>query len=299
MRSHIARCLACLPALLATLAAQPTSAQRAVSERFAVAADVNVRIQNIAGSVKVVGWDRDSIDVAAKVHDTPTERFAIHHSDAGVRIGLWDPAVESVQPSHFEVRVPAGASVWVRTGSAAVFVSGVRGVIDVVAVGGAVEVRGAPREVFAESMTGAVVIDVKASVARAKTVSAPIRFHGAITDAAATSISGNVLIENADIQRGSFETVDGELRLVAPVRRGAALTFVTHAGAIEFLLPAATSAELLVRTYAGSLHSEFAAPIRTTASKLKGGTHSVTLGGGDARLDVRTFRGRVVVRSRQ
>ncbi|HSK20826.1 MAG TPA: hypothetical protein VK912_16855 [Longimicrobiales bacterium] len=283
---------------LAAATALPASAQRVINERFAAAPDGYVRVQNIAGSIKLIGWDRDSIAVTGKVHDTPAERFEVHRSGDGVKIGLWDTTVERAEPSYIEVRVPARSRVWVRTGSAAVFVEGVSGTLDVNAVGGDIEVRGAPAEVFAESMTGRLTLDVRTSVARAKTVTGAILLRGTIADATATSVSGNVLLEDAFVRRGSFESVDGELRFVGELRRGASLDFVTHAGAVEFLLPAATDAEFRYSTYEGGLRSEFKTPIRSSSSKIKGSEQNFVLGQGGAQVSVRTFRGRLTVRSR-
>ena len=98
--------------------------------------------------------------------------------------------------------------------------------------------------------------------------------------------------------RASCETVDGELRFVGDLPRGAALDMVTHGGSVEFLLPSSVNAAFRIRTYEGALVNEFRAPVRTSRSKVKGSEHTFTLGGGHAEVDVRTFRGRVVVRSR-
>jgi hypothetical protein len=297
MRPRLATALLAAAGLAATTAL-PASAQRTIAERFAAAPDGYVRVQNIAGGIKLIGWDRDSIAVTGKVHDTPAERFEVHRSGDGVKIGLWDTSVERAEPSHIEVRVPSRSRIWIRTGSAAVFVDGVSGTLDVNAVGGDIEVRGAPAEVFAESMTGRLTLDVRTSVARAKTVTGAILLRGTIADATATSVSGNVLLEDAFVRRGSFESVDGELRFVGELRRGASLDFVTHAGAVEFLLPAATDAEFRFSTYEGGLRSEFKTPIRSSRSKIKGSEQNFVLGQGGAQVSVRTFRGRVTVRSR-
>lgn len=283
---------------LLVVTALPASAQRSIAERFAAAPDGFVRIQNIAGSIKLIGWNRDSIAITGKVNDTPAERFEVHRGEDGVKLGLWDTSVERAEPSDIEVRVPARSRIWIRTGSASVFVDGVTGTLDVNSVGGDIDVRGAPAEVFAESMTGRLTLDVRTSVARAKTVTGAVLLRGAITDATATSVSGNVLIEDAAVQRGSFESVDGELRFVGQLRRGASLDFVTHAGAVEFLLPAATDAEFAFSTYEGGLRSEFKAPVRTSRSKIKGSEQSFVLGQGGAHVNVRTFRGRAIIRSR-
>lgn len=292
-----ARILA-LAALTAAVAHGEAAAQRILDERLPAAPAVHVRIQNIAGSVKIVGWNRDSVAVTGTVHDTPAERFAVAQEDGSVRIGIWDTSVASARPSDIEVRVPANASVWVRTGSAGIYTGGITGSIDAASVGGDIEITGVPADAAVESMTGSIVLDVRTRALRAKTVTGPMRIHGVIADATATSVSGNILVEDADVGRGTFESINGELRVVGRLRSDAVLDFVTHGGAIEFLLPAGTDAEFLVGTYEGSLVNEFRVPVRTSASKIKGSEQSFTLGAGGSRVTVRTFRGRVVVRSR-
>lgn len=278
--------------------APPAEAQRKVQVRLHADADGFVRINNIAGTVKLVGWDRDSIVVSGTVHDTPADRFQVESAEGGVTIGLWDTTVERAEPSHITVNVPASSQVWIRTGSAEVYAGGLNGTLDINSIRGDIHVDGAPASVFAESMTGRIILDVRTTVARAKTVTGHILVRGTITDATATSVSGNVLVEDAAVDRGSFGSVDGELRWVGDIRRGAALDFVTHSGAVEFLLPAAVNAEFRVSTYEGGLLSEFSVPVHTSASKIKGSEQRFLLGSGSARVNVRTFRGRVVVRSR-
>src|SRR5690606_36017566 len=51
------------------LVAAPAAAQRKVAERLPAAPDGYVRVHNIAGSVKLIGWDRDSVAVTGTVHD--------------------------------------------------------------------------------------------------------------------------------------------------------------------------------------------------------------------------------------
>lgn len=280
------------------LVAAPAAAQRKVAERLPAAPDGYVRVHNIAGSVKLIGWDRDSVAVTGTVHDTPNERFTVQRDGDGVTVGLWDSTVERAEPSSIEVRVPTRSRVWVRTGSASVYVEGVTGSVDVTSVGGMIEMRGRLDEVFAESMTGSITIDAQAPLVRAKTVTGALLLSGSYADASASSVSGNILLEDTNIERGRFETVDGELRFVGSLRRDAVLDMITHGGAVEFLLPAATNADFAVSTYEGSVRSEFDVPVRTEVSKVKGSQRSFRLGDGGARVNVRTFRGRVVIRSR-
>ena len=288
---------ACAVLILLLVTAAPAAAQRKVHERFAAAADGPIRIQNIAGSVKVTGWQHDSVAVIGLVHEAPGERFKIFRGEGGVKIAVWDATSEKVPPSELEIFVPARSQVWVRTASAWIAVGGVSGSVDVNSVSGVIDIAGSPRELFAESMAGDLVLDVRTAVLRAKTLTGRIMMRGAVTDASATSIGGNITIEGA-FERGRFESVDGDVRYIGGLSRTAVLDFINHAGAVELLLPAATAADFVVSTHEGTLDNEFRVPVRNVGSKLKGSELRFTTGAGGATVNVRTFRGRVVVRSR-
>jgi hypothetical protein len=262
----------------------------------AVGPTASISIQNVAGSVKVSGWSHDSVAVRGTAADP--DRLAIHRGESSIRVGTWDAAAESVPPVDMEVFVPARATVSIRTGSASIFASRFSGSLEVTSIRGDIEIRGTPRDVSAESMTGLIVLDVRTALARARSVTSAIRLHGEYDDVAATSVSGNILIDNATVRRGSFESVDGELRFVGSFRQDAELAFITHSGAVDFLLPGTTSATIRSVTFAGSLHSEFSEPVRTSVSKVKGSEHVLTLRGGSAQVNVRSFRGRIVIRQR-
>lgn len=286
-----------LPVLWLLACAAPAAAQRKVQERFAVPPDGPVRIQNIAGSVKVTGWQHDSIVVMGMVYDPPGERFKVFRGEGGVKIAVWDALSEKVPPSQLEIYVPARSHVWVRTASSAIAVGGVTGGVDVNSVSGIIDIAGSPRELFAESMSGELVLDVRTAVLRAKTLTGAIRMRGAITDASATSVGGNITVEGA-VERGRFEAVDGDVRYIGAPARTASLDFVNHAGAVELLLPATAAADFVVSTHEGALDNEFRVVMRTVGSKLKGSEFHFALGSGGARVNVRTFRGRVTIRRR-
>jgi DUF4097 and DUF4098 domain-containing protein YvlB len=288
-----------LAIVLAVLVANagPAAAQRKINERFAADPAGFVRIQNIAGSVKVMGWDSDSIAISGVVYDTPAERFEIYREAGGVKMGIWDTSVEKALPSTLEIRVPRRSRVWVRTGSSFIFVGGVTGTVDVNSIRGGIEVAGQPREVYAESMSGEVFLDdVRSSVARLKTITGAIRIRGMITDAIATSTGGNIVIDGARIDRGRFESVDGDLRLIGDLMPKAMLDFVNHAGAVEFLLTPSVNADFAVTTYEGRLENDFQVKQRQANSKIKGSEMTFTLGTGGAQVNVRTFKGRIFVR---
>jgi hypothetical protein len=49
------------------LAAAPLSAQQKIDRRIAIAPDASIRITNMAGMIRVTGWDVDSIAVVGSI----------------------------------------------------------------------------------------------------------------------------------------------------------------------------------------------------------------------------------------
>ena len=288
--------LVLLVALAPLLLAEPGSAQRTLNERRAAPSSGAIRIHHDAGTLRVTGWAHDSIAVTGTVAERGSDRFYMGVSPQGSKMGIWASASDSLPPSHLEVRVPHGSSVWVKTMNADATVSGVTGGVDVYSVAGSIDVSGAPRELHVETMAGAIAADVRTRSARLKSASGTITLRGRIADAAAQNVSGTVTIAGGAIERGRFESVDGDIRYMGAVPAAAALDFINHSGGVRLVVPADTRADVLVSTYAGRLENGFKTRALTASNRYKGEEHTFALNGGGAQVTVRTFKGAVELR---
>jgi DUF4097 and DUF4098 domain-containing protein YvlB len=199
-------------------------------------------------------------------------------------------------PSQLELFVPARSHVAIKTATATASVTGVTGGVDVASSTGAIEVSGSPREVIAESLSGRVTTDVRSRVARIRTASGVVTMRGAVTDASVVTVSGPVLVETGDIERGRFESIDGDIRFRGDVVRLASLDFVNHAGAIELILPPQVGAEISVSTFEGTTENALGVTPHRVVTKGKGTEETFTLAGGGAYITIRSFKGAVILR---
>lgn len=271
-------------------------AQRTLNERHAAPARAAVRIHHYAGSIRVTGWDRDSIVVTGSANERGGDRFYISVGANGSKLGLWPQRTDSLPPSDLEVHVPHGSSVWIKTVEASITVRGVTGGVDLYSVAGGIDVTGAPRELFAESMSGAITADVATRAARLKTASGAIDLSGRIDDASAQTVSGATRVRGGAIGRGRFESVDGDIVYAGDVPRGTSLDFVNHAGAVRVELPADAGVEVSVNTFAGELTNGFKSRVVQGSSGFKGRDYMTSLNDGGARITIRTFKGSVTLR---
>jgi hypothetical protein len=284
--------------LASPLAAQGKGKVQRVDFGGAVAADGSVRLFGGFSSLRVIGWERDSVSLTGTVP-------AAARVDGGFGPGgkpargakLYVELPPGVTGGALELRVPARARVWVKAGVAEVTVTGVTGALDVNVVGGSIAVTGSPRELRAEAMDGAVTVDGAPEWLRVKTASGDVRLRGGAgqtADAGAATVSGAVHVVGGRYERVRLETVTGAVTFAGALARGAALDVETHGGAVELALGGA-SAEVDVVTLTGAIANRLTAARPVTGRDGRGRELGFTVGDGSARVVVRSFKGDVRV----
>ena len=106
--------------LLLALAAPPTGAQEKLDRRLPATSTGTVQVRNIAGSVRIVGWDRNEVQVQGTLGQG-TERLDFENRSGVIVIEVILPERRDqrrenrIEGSELEIRVPAGAFTGHRT----------------------------------------------------------------------------------------------------------------------------------------------------------------------------------------
>ena len=237
---RLLRCLA-LGAALASSAIS-AGAQQAITRGWPLNADGAVKIHNDVGTVRVIGWDRDSVALSGTVA-TGVSIFG-GGDRTGVKLGVEGKMSKNLSASDLVVYVPARARVWIRTASSSVDVSAYAGALDVSSVSGAVKVQGTPAELRVESMNGALDITASPAYLRLKSATGAISWNGSSDDVGITSVSGRTTVNAGSVQRGRFESIDGEIRYSGSVRANGSIAVDTHSGNVLLAFTQGTSVQL-------------------------------------------------------
>ncbi|HEU5050214.1 MAG TPA: hypothetical protein VFU00_07840 [Gemmatimonadales bacterium] len=222
------------------------------ARRFAVAPDASVRIVNLVGSVRVIGWDRDSLVVTGAPPEGGGTLLA-GGGRAAVKVVV-DAGPLPAVGTALEIHAPRMARLWIKSATAPIAVEGMRGEIDVATVSGQISIRGAPSLLTAESMDGDLLIEAPARVTRLKTAGGAIVVTGAAGDVTATSVSGPIRLRGSVIT-GRLESVSGEIVCNAGVAAGGRLDLQTHEAPITLLLPPGAGVTVEASTYGGRTES--------------------------------------------
>lgn len=280
-----------LAGLFAVLLTAPLGAQHKLDKRIAIAPDASIRIYNLAGTTRVVGWDRDSIAVTGNA--PAGTNFFMGGSGRLAKLGL-EPDEKSKLPGggSLDVWVPRGARVWIKSAAGSIEVSGLVGEVDLSTVGGGIRIAGTLRLITAESMEGDIELIGASQLVRVKTGGGRLLLREAGGDVIAATVSGPIIATGAHLASARLETVSGPVTYAGTIDRRGTLHIQTHSGDVELQLPSGLGAEFDLDSPGGG--AVVALPAKT-AKPRSGKTVFFANAGGGAQIVVRSFKGQIRV----
>ena len=284
--------------VLLVLIAPSAAAQRAVEMRHAVSPTASVRIFGSFAELRIRGWDRDSVAITGTVPSDARFDGGFLTAGDGASPGakFFLESTSGTPSGKLELRVPAGARVWAKSGSATIDVDGVTGGLDLNIIGGSVRVVGRPHDLTVESMDGSVTIDGAPAWARLKTATGDIVFNGSSDDAGLTTVSGAIRVPAGHFERARIESVTGPVEFSGGLARGGTLDVDTHSGSIELRLSRKIAAEFDVATVSGTIENTLTGRPPAAGREGRGQEIGFTTGDGGARIYLRSFKGNIRLR---
>jgi DUF4097 and DUF4098 domain-containing protein YvlB len=281
------------------LAAGGVWAGESVDVTKSASATPTVEIENLAGSVKIHGWDREEIKVTGVLgDDTDGLDFSGSNDNFAIEVEIPDSYGRRHRDldSDLEIWLPAGSSLAIETVSASIRVSGVNGRLELESVSGEVTVDGAPTSADVETVSGSIELSGSETLAIAESVSGKIELSGVAGRVEAATVSGSIRVEASDIEQGEFEAVSGSVRFTGALSPGARLSAESHSGSVVLNLPADTSARFQVETFSGGINNGFGGGEAERTSRYAPGKRlDFTIGSGDAQVRVESFSGSVTL----
>jgi DUF4097 and DUF4098 domain-containing protein YvlB len=218
-----------------------------------------VEIDNLSGSVRVTGWDRDEVEVTGTL-GKGIERLDVERKGDRVIIEVVLPSGRNnrVEGTDLDIRVPRGSEVEVNTVSASIDVSDVNGSLDLNSVSGAVDVEGEPGDVEINNVSGRITV-------------------------------------NARLDRGDFNTVSGRIEAQLDLTSRSRVDFNSVSGSIDLTVPRGLDADFDVSTFSGRIDCDFGPEPRKTSRFTPGRELEFSTGSGGARVSANSFSGRVTI----
>ena len=278
-------------------------AEESIDRTIAVDPNVIVEIDNVAGSIRVSGWDRNEVHITGSMGDD-VESVDISEGPGRVTIEVDVPDGRGRRwrgsndiEVRLEVQMPSGGELEASGVSAGIRVEGVHGRLELDSVSGSVEARSDSEEIDAESVSGSVRIYGSGSTrVDAESVSGSVVVEGAAEEVSVSTVSGRIEVEASEVSRCDLESVSGSISFDGAIAPNARFEVSSHSGNITLTLPSSTSADFDLSTFSGEVESDFEMQIRS-GRFTPGKDMRFTTGAGGARVRIETFSGNVRLRN--
>lgn len=295
-----------LPLLLAALvvvspsfAAGPVEEESAVSSegrtvqrRIAARAGAFVNLKNLAGSLKVEGWDRDEVAVEGTLGAGVQElRLETDGQRVWLEVKLRGEPGKQHGAAELHVQLPAKSRLEVRTVEAPTVLQGFRGRVDFESVTGDFLVQGGkPEEIIATTVSGRLVIAAPALRLRARSVGGLVRIEQEVEDLVVRTGSGPVELVSRVVREARLESVSGRIQVMAEMADQGRLQVFVHDGRAELALPEDLAAVFHLETARGTIESDFGPPLPARQDDHRQEVRFRT-GTGHARVEARSISG--------
>lgn len=281
------------------LGASPALADRTVDETRPAAPNVRVGVENLAGSVRVTGWEREEVQVHGTLGDD-VERleFSGDRHDISIEVKIPDHGYHNHGrrdlDANLEIQVPIGTRLSVETVSASIDVDGLSGTVELESVSGSIELAGNPTSADLATVSGTIDARAGGATVDAESVSGTVRLEGVAGSADVSTVSGGIEVRAGAVDRVELESVSGGIDFSGDLTAGGRLHAEGHSSNVTLALPADLSATFHVETFSGSIDNEFGGQrAERTSRYAPGKSLSFTSGSGAARVSVETFSGNV------
>ncbi len=284
--------------LLTTLAA-PAFAED-VSETMDADPRGHVSVSNIAGSIEVRGWSRDSVEVTGTLGDD-VEELVFERDGREVEIKV------KVQKSMFgrkdvssrlSIRVPEGSTLEVTGVSARIDVRDVKGDdIELQSVSGSIDADVYGGDIEIGTVSGSIDVQGNLEIGdiELSSVSGSVSAEDLSGEIAAESVSGRVSVSGGTFESGDFETVNGSIVFKAGLEPGGDLVAESVNGSVTIDIPNTLDAEYDLETFNGGIRNCFDKKAERTSRYAPGKRLNFTVGDGSAKISVETLNGSINV----
>ncbi len=298
-------CLAGLALLLSVASAPAASAQQRVRESKPAAATGTVDIYNLAGSVKVTGWNRSEVAIEGTLGEgTKNLEFEVTGNETVIRVEIYDErerrerGIRRVEGSNLEIRIPHGSRLEANTVSADIWSDTVDGALRLETVSGTVEIGGEPERIGAKTISGDIEIRGSGGPVRAESVSGHIIIREVTGEVEANTISGDIRITGRSIEEAYLSALSGTVIFEGDLSPQAVVEVEIHSGSVTLILPADVSADFDITTFSGRIENEFGQQSERRSRYMPGRILSFQTGNAEARVRIKAFSGDVTLEKR-
>ena len=254
---------------------------------FAANGSTKLELHNMEGEIRITGWNRDEVRIAADVDDDEGY-LSVNRSGSTIKVkAKWKYGPSNVD---FVISVPRSMALNLHGVSTDVYLEDVRGEVTVETIEGEIGVRGGNGRINVHTVEGEIVIRDARGTIRASTAEDDITITNAVGEIFAETFEGDVILDDIDSESVQGSTLDGDIHYNGTVHDGGRYRLTTHDGDIRMVVPSNVNVTVVVASVDGDFETDFPIEVKDYHG---GHRLSFVLGSGRAQAELETFDGSI------
>lgn len=273
-------------------------AETQVSEQGKAASDGLVIVENIAGSIEVIGWDKNEVKVDGVLSDE-VDGLKFKASGKKTTIEVKYPRnMRSIdQGADLVIYAPHNSSFEIESISCRINIKSVTGFVSVETISGDVSLVGDCDGVELSGISGDITVRGDSKKISIESISGGIDAKGNVSTVNVESITGDIDLVFDIFEGLEVETVDSTVFVDGALAKGGKMELESVSGDITLVVPSDISAEFTVESFSGSIAKVFGHKASRVSKYAPGSEMEFVTGGGDGRVDISTFSGDVRIKN--
>jgi DUF4097 and DUF4098 domain-containing protein YvlB len=247
-----------------------------------------VELSLVAGEIEVTGTSGDRVRVNAV-----SERGLLRFDASRSRVVL---EVRSERgrtgETRYEVSVPTGTRVIMRSVSGELSATGVNGEVEAHTVSGDIDIADAATRAEFESVSGEVSVARVRGNVRGSAVSGALMIENVNGEVDVETVSGEITLANVQSRWVQAATVSGEVEFEGTIDPAGRYELGSHSGTVRLMLIGDVNATVNVETFSGSIDSDFPMTLEPGETGRRR-QFQFRIGNGGARISAHSFSGSI------
>ena len=268
-----------------------------IDERGSADANGHVHVSNTAGTITIVGWDEDEIEITGTLGEgTRGLEFERNGRHTTIKV-LYQQDSRRSESSHLVVHVPENSELAVNGVATDIEVSGVMGVQRLETISGEITAETFASDMEAKSVSGDMAIRGHGheSLLTVLTVSGDTDISGVAGELEATTVSGDVEIQAGTITRARLKTTSGDLEISGALAAGGRLDCATINGEITVNLEDGANLDVDIESFNGDIENCFGEKVERKSRHGPGRLLRFTHGDGDRTVRLESLNGDIEI----
>ena len=187
-------------------------ASESVNKSLSAKADGVVEIHNVRGDIKIIGWDKNKVEIKGELDDLAEELiFETHGKVTVIRVKLPKRSINHGDGSDLVIRVPKANRVDFNGVSTDLNINNISGGIDIRSVSGDVDVDNVRKQLFINTVSGEISLKNSSGKAKLTSVSGEIDGECDSKDIAVDSVSGTIELKLKEFDNLLASNVSGDV----------------------------------------------------------------------------------------